>query len=276
MFTVGEFARLAQVSKRLLRYYDEIDLLRPINTDPATGYRYYSADQMADLNRILALKDLGLSLDQIRRMLNAHISTDEMAGMLLLKKAEIEQQLRAELQKIQMIESRLQVIRSTENQEPVNVVMKRIPVTPVISLRTTVPDFEGALAVFDQIMAVLSDKITYGLCFCICHSDEFTYTDLDMELGRLLEVNHHTAVMLPSGLQLQQRDLPAVETMATTIVTGALPTIHRGYAQLAQWIEHNGYQLAGIPREITLQAPTYLDGRDLITEIQLPVEAILA
>lgn len=272
MFTVGEFARLAHVSKRLLRYYDEIDLLRPVRIDPATGYRYYSADQMSDLNRILALKELGLSLDQIRRMLSDHVSTDEMAGMLLLKKAEIEQQLRAELQKIQMIESRLQVIRSAENREPLNVIIKRIPATPVLSFRTIVPDFEGALAAFDQVMGALPDTNHYGLCFCICHSDESAETNLDMEIGIQLEVSHHATVMLASGLELQQRELPAVETMATTIVVGALSTIHKGYVQIAQWIEQNGYHLAGIPREITLQSPTYADGRDLITEIQVPVE----
>jgi DNA-binding transcriptional MerR regulator len=62
MFTVGEFSRLAQVSKRMLRYYDEIGLLKPIHTDKVTGYRYYSAEQLPDLNRVLALKDLGLTL----------------------------------------------------------------------------------------------------------------------------------------------------------------------------------------------------------------------
>ncbi len=56
MYTVGEFSRIAQVSKRLLRYYDQIDLLKPDHSDPATGYRYYSAGQMTELNRILALR----------------------------------------------------------------------------------------------------------------------------------------------------------------------------------------------------------------------------
>src|SRR5215510_5019704 len=111
MFTVGEFSSLAQVSKRLLRYYDEIGLLKPAHSDRFTGYRYYSAEQLPRLNRILALKDLGLSLDQIQRMLSDQVSTDELQGMLLLKKAEIEQQLQAEIHRIRNIESRLQFIR---------------------------------------------------------------------------------------------------------------------------------------------------------------------
>ena len=64
MFRIGEFSRIAQVSGRLLRYYDEIGLLSPEFTDPQTGYRYYSAHQLPRLNRILVLKELGLSLEQ--------------------------------------------------------------------------------------------------------------------------------------------------------------------------------------------------------------------
>jgi len=105
MFRIGEFSKIAQVSGRLLRYYDEIGLFSPIHIDKFTGFRYYSAEQMSDLNRILALKDLGLTLDQIQRVLRDNISPDEMQGMLLLKKAEIEQLLQDQLKRIRGIES---------------------------------------------------------------------------------------------------------------------------------------------------------------------------
>ena len=70
MFTIGEFARLAGVSVRTLRHYDDIGLLRPVTVDPDTGYRGYSAEQLGRLNRVMALKDLGLSLTQARRLLD--------------------------------------------------------------------------------------------------------------------------------------------------------------------------------------------------------------
>lgn len=69
MFTVGEFSKIAQVAKRLLRYYDQIGLFSPENVDDWTGYRSYSTYQLPQLNCILALKELGLSLEQIRLML---------------------------------------------------------------------------------------------------------------------------------------------------------------------------------------------------------------
>lgn len=82
---------------------------------------------MASLNRILVLKDLGLSLDQFQGMLNDNISTDDMQNMLLLKKAEIEQELIEKVKLIRKIQACIQFIRDREEGKPINVVMKEIP-----------------------------------------------------------------------------------------------------------------------------------------------------
>jgi DNA-binding transcriptional MerR regulator len=273
MFTVGEFSRIAQVSKRLLRYYDEIGLLKPIHTDRFTGYRYYSAEQLSHLNRILALRDLGLSLDQIQEMLRENVTTDDIQRMLLLKQAEIEQQVQRDLQRLRKIASRLQAMRSAEANRPVNVVLKHTPAQPVLSVRTIVETFEVGLGIFDQISAALPEKSTYGFRFCICHDDETVERNMDLEMGQLLEATSHAPVPLSGGLQLRFRELPAVATMATFVVKGALESIHAGYTEIGLWIAANGYRLAGTPREISLQAPQAADGSDLVTEIQFPVES---
>jgi DNA-binding transcriptional MerR regulator len=107
MFRIGEFAQIAQVSTRQLRFYDQIGLLRPGHTDPQTGYRYYAIHQLSRLNAILALKDLGLMLDQIGSLLDEAISSEELRGMLLLKRAEAERAIRIEEQRLRHIESRI-------------------------------------------------------------------------------------------------------------------------------------------------------------------------
>jgi DNA-binding transcriptional MerR regulator len=99
MFSIGEFARLGTVSVRTLRHYDEIGLLRPARVDPETGYRGYSADQLGQLNRIIALKELGLSLAQVRRLLGG-ITLEELQGMLMLRRAQLETELDAYKNKI--------------------------------------------------------------------------------------------------------------------------------------------------------------------------------
>lgn len=96
MFLIGEFSKLARVSRRMLYYYEEVGLLMLAHIEQETGYRCYSATQLPRLNQILALKELGLMLEQIRQMLNDDISADELRGMLALRRTQIEQNLQDE------------------------------------------------------------------------------------------------------------------------------------------------------------------------------------
>ena len=96
MFTIGEFARHGRVSVRMLRHYDATGLLRPARVEEASGYRFYAAGQLARLNRIIALKDLGFSLDQVREMLDEQVSAEQLRGMLRLRQAELQSRLTAD------------------------------------------------------------------------------------------------------------------------------------------------------------------------------------
>lgn len=273
MYTVGEFARLAQVSRRLLRYYDEIGLLKPIHTDRFTSYRYYSAKQLPQLNRILALKELGLSLDQIQRLLSDEVSTDEIQGMLLLKKAEIEQQVQAEALRIRNIESRLHFLRSAETEQPLDVIIKQIPPQPVLSLRIRIESFEAGMGLFrEHIVPALPAKSEYGLFFAIWHSGGPYEQESEVEVGRMVTAEHHDPVPLVGDLELSFQKLPAVTTMATFVVQGSTADMHIGYSAIGAWAELNGYRFAGPPRELFLQIPQAADLSDAVTEIQYPLE----
>lgn len=81
MFRIGEFSKIAQTPISQLRYYDRIGLFQPAHTDQFTSYRYYSAEQLPDLNRVLALKELGMTLEQIKRLVLDHVSADEIRGL---------------------------------------------------------------------------------------------------------------------------------------------------------------------------------------------------
>ena len=108
MFKIGEFSKLVQVPVPTLRYYDQVGLLKPVEVDRFTGYRYYSANQLPRLHRILALKGLGLSLEQIGAVLDEGLTLEQMRGMLRLRHAQITQQL-AEVQN-QLVEVEVQTI----------------------------------------------------------------------------------------------------------------------------------------------------------------------
>ena len=108
-FSIGEFARLGGVSVRTLRHYDEIGLLRPATVDPDTGYRGYSAAQLGQINRVMALKELGLSLAQVRRLLDG-VTLGELRGMLLLRRAQLEHELDQHKNQLLGVEARLRSI----------------------------------------------------------------------------------------------------------------------------------------------------------------------
>lgn len=76
MFKIGEFSKMTQVSARMLRHYDKLGLLQPNVVDRFTGYRYYTLEQIPQLNRLLALKDLGFSLNEIAHLLSTQVSVE--------------------------------------------------------------------------------------------------------------------------------------------------------------------------------------------------------
>jgi DNA-binding transcriptional MerR regulator len=142
MVSIGEFARLGRVSVRTLRHYDEIGLLRPAKVDPDTGYRGYGAGQLGRLNRILAMKDLGLSLAQIRRLLGG-ITLEELQGMLMLRRAQLETELQAQKNKLLGVEARLRFI-ATEGAMPADdITVKKIPAMGVVAISALAPDWEN-------------------------------------------------------------------------------------------------------------------------------------
>lgn len=93
LYKISAFSRLGQVSIKALRLYDQRDLLKPAQVDADSGYRYYRIEQLSRLHRILALKAMGLSLEQIGQLLNDALSLSQMQAMLRLKQAELQQQL---------------------------------------------------------------------------------------------------------------------------------------------------------------------------------------
>jgi DNA-binding transcriptional MerR regulator len=141
MLKIGEFSWLSQVTVRALRYYDEIGLLKPLRVDPFTGYRYYSLDQLPRLNRILALKDLDLSLEQIARMLDEDLTSDHIRGMLRLKQAELEGQMQEVQTRLARVEARLRQIEMEGKMPEYEILLKTVEAQRVASVRETLPSW---------------------------------------------------------------------------------------------------------------------------------------
>lgn len=150
MFRIGEFSRLSRVSVRMLRHYDQLGLLRPSHTDSSTKYRYYSADQLPRLNRILALRDLSFSLDQIATMLDEDLPSEQLLGMLKLRQAEIQQQMEMEQLRLARLGARIHQMSGKGSSPMYDVILREIESRLVLSWRDVVPGDDRIQYMFEE------------------------------------------------------------------------------------------------------------------------------
>lgn len=272
MFKIGDFSRLCRVPVSALRYYADLGLLEPAHVDQFTGYRYYTMGQMPRLNRILALKDLGLSLDQIRTLMSGNLSTEELRGMLRLRQAEITQRLDEEKARLARVAARLQQIEQEGHMPTQEVVLKQIETQHVLSLREVIPvPSDVARLMTEGFGAIMANQVEIiGPPAALFHDLEFKPTDMDVEVVFPVAASVKADLALDRDRKLAVRDLPAIPHAACTLHAGDYALFEQTYAALSQWVGTSGYRLAGPIREVYLAAPT--DPAGPVTEIQYPVE----
>ena len=273
MIRIGDFSKLSRVSVKTLRFYDEMGLLKPIEVDRFTGYRYYEFDQLPRLYRILALKDLGFSLEEIGRLLEGEVSVEQMRGMLKLRQAEIRQRVEEEAARLERVELWLREIEQEDSMSKYDVVIKKIEPHQVASVRGVVPTPPDQRSLWDELLNYLQQKSArmIGPPMAIYHDKEFKARDWDIEVVMPLTDN------IPSGQQVKVYELPGAEKMACVVHTGPFATIGEAYDALAKWIDQNGYQIVGPGRELNLRLPDKLGDQNdpnTVNEIQFPVEKV--
>lgn len=270
MFRIGDFSRIARVSARLLRFYEEMGLFAPAHADPHTGYRYYKASQLAELSRIVVLKDLGFSLEQIRAMLRAPPAAAELRSLLLARRNEVVQTLEAEAQRLRHIETRIAQIEAQGSLGVEDVVVRAEPARPYLSLRRTVASFAAARGLIGELKQHAREALRGerpGALVAVAHSPQFEAEELDVEFGFVLE-------RAPARVRhpvLRLRELEAVERMAVCVRVGLPEDAHLVTAKIGQFLEASGDALAGPGREFFLQPPDPQRMHESIVEMQFPI-----
>jgi DNA-binding transcriptional MerR regulator len=262
VFGIGTVARLAQVSVRTLRYYDEIGLLKPIWVDPVTGYRWYAADQMHRLHRILALRDLGVRLAEIAVLLDDDLSVDELRGILQLRRAEAHERVAEETAQLARVEARLH-----QMEEPTmtdyDVIVKRVEPEWVIAVSEEIAGVSDVVAAHERSWPRLHAALE-------SHGVAFKPPSIAREQGEG-PIQFTAALPVPDDVSIDgdgivTMRLPGVDRVAATVLHGT-PDFYEGFAALKTWIEEAGEEEAGELREVYLDC----DGpRDTwVVELQL-------
>jgi DNA-binding transcriptional MerR regulator/effector-binding domain-containing protein len=271
MFSIGEFARHGRVSVRMLRHYDEIGLLRPASVDPLTGYRFYQAGQLAELNRLIALKELGFTLEQVRSIMAETVTAAELRGMLRLRRAEIQSTIKDETARLARVEARLLTIED-ESQLPADgIVIKRLGRVRVAELTGPATGYEPEA--ITPVIQPLYEQMWLGLCTAgvAATGPAVAYYE---DAGDTLIV--HAAVPVNAepggGHGLAIVDLPEVASAAAIIHHGSMDDVLPTVQALARWIDASGYRSAGYAREVALE--WHHDPEQWVTELQQPLQPI--
>jgi DNA-binding transcriptional MerR regulator len=267
VFTIGAFAAMGRVSVRMLRHYDALGLLRPARVDEFTGYRFYEADQLRRLNRLVALKDLGLTLDQVKSILDDELDGADLRGLLHHREAELRDQIAADQARLNRLRARLALI-DAEDASPAgpvtieSIAPARVALVQGVARSNDHEDVGPVVRVlFGELITALGSIRPTGPAIA-------TYRPLpDGALAVQAGVPVDPEADVP-GLEIA--DLPGHRAAATYLHHGVMAEIGRAYQVLAAWIEDEGHQTDGTAREV------YLVGHPepevaWRTAIQLPV-----
>jgi effector-binding domain-containing protein len=267
MLKIGDFSRLGCVSVKTLRYYDEIGLLKPVMVDRFSGYRYYSAEQLPRLNRIIVLKNLGLSLEEISGLISNDPPVEHILQMLRVKESEIRQRLDDEHRRLVQVEEWLDQIKKEGSLPKLEVTMKKIEKQKVASLRDIIPAWADMHVIWDELCGYLMEEKSHwaGPALSLCHDAEWKEKDIDVE------------VAVPIAEQMRETDrirlyeLPGIEQAVCIIHRGSYEELKMTYQAAMQWFENNAYEINGPNREVYLHGPgESSDPATFVTEIQIP------
>jgi DNA-binding transcriptional MerR regulator len=257
MFSIGEFARHGRVSVRMLRHYDATGLLRPAHVDPTTGYRSYEAAQLSRLNRVIALKELGFTLQQVQSVLDEQISASELRGMLRLRQAQLQANIAADTARLGQVDARLRTMENEGAMPTDDVVVKRIPAVRVAEVHgvaaSYAPEHIGPASqpLYDELIGALDRAGVPMTGPPISYYEDVPDSDGAIVVHAAFPINeepnpdHDFTVV----------DLPEIPQAATILHRGPMANVVPTGQTLARWTDANGYRAIGYARELYLECP---------------------
>ncbi|MCL2372134.1 MAG: MerR family transcriptional regulator [Defluviitaleaceae bacterium] len=268
MFKIGEFSKMMRVSARMLRYYDQNGLFSPAETDRITGYRSYNARQIPQITRIIQLRDMGFSVEEIKEILPNYNNAAYMQQALQQKTQEITRQIHSEQAKLTNITAMRGKIMEEKNMVH-NVELKSLPAEKVLSLREIIPGGEHEPAMWEKLAAFAkANNIPYAQHggYSLYHDEEHKDSNLDVEIAiPVTQLGHNK-----DGFTF--RELPAIPQAATIRFSGPYTNYNAAIEKLASWLEQNNYSFAGMLRGHSIKTYSNAESEeDFLTELQVPV-----
>ena len=241
MFRIGEFSRLSGVSVRMLRHYDKMELLVPERVDELTGYRYYTAGQLARAGKIQGLKDLGFSLAVVREMLDS-AKAEDLEKFFSIREKELQEELAKVVSQSQLLARAVEIMKEDADIMQYNVVLKEIPERKVMSLRRVIPSYSDEGMLWQELYAesqrqnVKFDNPPLGVS--VYHDEEYKDHDVDVEIQSSVKGDYTDAG------EVRFYTAPAVQVASVTF-NGGYDQMTKVFEAIGRWMEDNRYAMNG-------------------------------
>jgi len=280
MHRIGEFSRLSGLSADTLYHYEKLKILSPVSVDKFTGYRYYDAVQLVTVNKILALKDAGFSLEEIARFFKNSVSVPVLLEMLEDKARLLEATLSEEYDRLERLHTNIFLIKNGGIPQMSEITVKKVEPILIASMRKTFPkkgfdeNLEKMWPAVNKCIDENGVKRTIP-CLMLYHSGwwdlkqwNVMYDDQNLDVEVAEPVTKH----FEGNGEVKVYELPRVEKMGCIVHHGPFSTISKTCDALFAWLKENNYHADGPIREIYHKGDWATDNPDeYITEIQIPL-----
>ncbi len=268
VFRIGDFSRLARVSIRMLRYYDELGILKPHYTDEITGYRFYSSTQIALVNRIQVLREMGFSLVEIAQLMEKELESRQLKTLLENRKRVIEENIKSENEKLLRVCTLIELINKEELGMNYDIAIKQIPEYKILSLRDTIKYYSEEGKLRQELNDFIEENKIKSIFpyYTIYHDKGYKECDIDVEVSVCIQED------IQPTKRIKVRTLEEIKEMAVVFHKGPFEDMSLAFHALGKWMDANGYEGAGAVRAIYHKGHwCEKDPAKFLTEIQMPI-----
>lgn len=266
MLRIGDFSRLSRVSIRMLRYYDETELLKPDKVDDFTGYRYYNEEQLLKVGKINALKDMGFGVNAIAEILKSD-NPKEIEQIFQIQKAQLLEEADVINHRIQFLDTALERLRKDKIMK-YDCIVKQMPERYVASVRKVLPKYEEEGRLWHILFSETAKlgMMPCGSAMAKLHDKEHKERDVDVEVQIEVKGQYENTENVVFYTEPET-------TVASTTFKGSYDQFSDVYASLAAWVFENGYEFAGPMIDVYHVSPNDTQNPDeFVTEICCPIQ----
>ena len=263
MYKIGDFSSMSKTTIKTLRYYEKEGLLKPVYVDLNTGYRYYETSQLMEISKIISLRQIGLSIKDIKNILNGY----NMVEILNKRKKELED----DIVLFNMELSKINYLLEGDNMKN-EIFIKEIPSYVIYYCDGIISDFskipEFVLQAGEECAKVNPNLkcITPDYCYISYLDGEYKEKDIKIRYGQAVE---------KVGKETDRIKFKMMDAITAVCIyhKGAYDNLRDSYNIILKFIEDNGYEVIDNPRECYIDGCWNKDNEDdYLTEIQFPIK----